>query len=115
MADVTATQATAAAEATIDRFAPDAPDAIKLVAVNRLARWYQSFPADGSTSVSHGDQTLATMKAGTVGALTGSGALELLAPFRGPRARKVTPSDETPTVSARPRRRTTRRRKVTRR
>ena len=92
MADVTAvtaTQATAAAEATVDRFAPNAPDAIKIVAVNRLATWYQSFPADGSTSVSYGDQTLAMMKAGTVGALTGSGALELLAPFRRPRARTV--------------------------
>ena len=93
MADVTATQATEAAEATIDRFAPDAPASVRLVAVNRLARWYQSFPADGLTSVSHGDQTLATMKAGTVGALTGSGALELLAPWRRPRARKVTTDD----------------------
>ena len=93
MADVTAIQATAAAEATVDRFAPGAPDAIKIVAVNRLARWLQSFPADGSTSVSHGDQTLATMKAGTVGALTGSGALELLAPWRAPRARTVATDD----------------------
>ena len=93
MPDVTALQAIAAAEATVDRFAPDATDAIKLVAVNRLARWYQSFPADGLTSVSHGDQTLATMKAGTVGALTGSGALELLAPWRRPRARKVATDD----------------------
>ena len=93
MADVTVTEANAAAEATVDRFAPDAPDAVKLVAVNRLARWYQSFPADGLTSVSHGDQTLATMKAGTVGALKGSGALELLAPWRTPRARTVTADD----------------------
>ena len=93
MADVTAIQATAAAEATVDRFAPGAPDAIKIVAVNRLAIWLRAFPADGSTSVSHGDQTLATMKAGTVGALTGSGALELLAQFRRPRARKVATDD----------------------
>ena len=94
MPDVTATQATAAAEATVDRYAPTAPDAIKLVAVSRLARWYQSFPADGTTNVGHGDQTLATMKAGTVGALKGSGALELLAPWRTPRARKVDPADD---------------------
>ena len=93
MADVTAVQATAAAEATVDRFAPNAPDAIKIVATNRLSRWLQSFPADGTTSASFGDQTLATLKAGTVGALTGSGALELLAPFRRPRARPVASDD----------------------
>ena len=93
MPDVTATQATAAAEATVGHFAPDAPDAIKLVAVNRLARWLQFFPADGTTNVGHGDQTLATMKAGAVSALRGSGALELLAPWRTPRARKVTADD----------------------
>ena len=114
MPDVTALQAIAAAEATVDRFAPDATDAIKIVAVNRLARWYQSFPADGSLSIGYGDQNISTMKAGTVGALKGSGASELLAPWRAPRARKVAPDDET-TIVARPRRRTTRRRKVTRR
>ena len=94
MADVTATQATEAAEATIDRFAPDAPASVRLVAVNRLARWYQSFPADGLTSVSHGDQTLATMKAGTVGALHGIGRARA-AGARGarPRARKVATDD----------------------
>ena len=89
MADVTATQATAAAEAMVDRFAPDAPDAIKLVATNRLATWYQRFPADGSTSASFSDQTLATIAPGTVDALKGSGAAELLAPWRRPRARAV--------------------------
>ena len=88
--DVTTAQALAAAAATVARFAPDAPDAITLVAVNRLARWLQGFPADGTTNVGHGDQTLATMKAGAVSALRGSGALELLAPWRSPRARKVT-------------------------
>ena len=93
MPDVTATQATSAAESTVDRFAPDAPDAIKLVAVNRLARWYQSFPADGSTNVSFGDQSSGTMQAGAVDALRGSGAAGLLAPWRTPRARKVTADD----------------------
>ena len=115
MPDVTATQATAAAEATVDRFAPDAPDAIKLVAVNRLARWYQSFPADGSTNVSFSDQSTATMQAGAVDALRGSGAAGILAPWRSPRARPVAPDDETAGVSARRRRRTTQRRKATRR
>ena len=105
MADVTAIQATAAAEATVDRFAPGAPDAIKIVAVNRLARWLQSFPADGVTQTGFGDQNISVMKAGAVGALTGSGAAELLAMWRAPRARKVAPADETPSVSARPRRR----------
>ena len=91
--NITTAQALAAAEATVDRFAPDAPDAIKLVAANRLATWYKSAPADGSTSVSFGDQTVATLKAGTVGALTGSGALELLAAWRKPRARPVATDD----------------------
>ena len=116
MPDVTAVQATAAAEATVDRFAPDAPDAIKIVAVNRLARWYESCPADGTTSVSFGDQTLATMKAGTVGALKGSGAAEILAPWRAPRARVVAPDDAAAPLSSssRRKRRTTRRRSARR-
>ena len=91
--DVTTTQALAAAEATVDRFASGAPDAIKTVAVNRLANWYQRFPADGSTSVSFSDQTIATAAPGTVDALRGSGAAGLLAPWRTPRARKVTADD----------------------
>ena len=94
MPDVTATQATAAAEATVDRFAPDAPDAIKLVAVARLAGWYRSFPSDGSTSVSFGDQSTATMQAGAVDALRGSGAAGLLAAWRRPRARAVKADDD---------------------
>ena len=93
MPDVTTTQALAAAEATVDRFAPDAPDAIKTVAVNRLATWYQRFPADGSTNVGFNDQSLSTMQAGAVDALRGSGAAGLLAPWRTPRARKVTADD----------------------
>ena len=91
--DVTTTQALAAAEATVDRFAPDAPDTVKLVATNRLAIWYQRFPADGTTNVGLSDQTLATMQAGAVDALRGSGAAGLLAPWRTPRARKVTADD----------------------
>ena len=51
--DVTTTQALAAAEATVDRFAPDAPDAIKLVAVESARdAGINRFPADGSTNVS---------------------------------------------------------------
>ena len=91
--DVTTTQALAAAEATVDRFARGAPSVIKTVAVNRLANWYQRFPADGSTSASFSDQTLATAAPGTVDALRGSGAAGLLAPWRTPRARKVTADD----------------------
>ena len=91
--DVTTTQALAAAKATVDRFASGAPDAIKLVATNRLATWYQRFPADGSTNIGFSDQSVATMQAGAVDALRGSGAAGLLAAWRRPRSRKVTADD----------------------
>ena len=90
--DITTAQALDAAGSLVDRFAPSAPDAIKTVAVNRLARWLQSFPADGSTNAVFGDQTLSSAKPG-MDALKGSGAGAMLAPWRLVRARAVTADD----------------------
>ena len=87
---VTLTEATAAAEATADRFAPDAPANVRLVAVSRLALWYQHFPTDGVLTTDFSGQSVSYVRPGMVSALKGSGAGELLAPWRTPRARKVT-------------------------
>ena len=88
MAAVTTAQAAAAAAAIIDRWAPDVPADVRTVAVARLSSWLERFPDSGTLQVSLGSQSVSHAPAVTA-ALRGSGAAELLAPWRRPRARAL--------------------------
>ena len=75
----------AAAGALVERYAPDAPDAIKCEAVIRTAGWLRQAPSYGARSESMGDIST-TFSPSMTGALRASGAMALLSPWKVRRA-----------------------------
>ena len=77
----TATRLPAVATALVERYAPDAPDAISNEAVIRTAGWLAEQPAAAITSETEGD--IRTSYAPTaMSALRHSGAMALLSPWK---------------------------------
>ena len=75
----------AAVTELVDRYAEDAPEAIKREAVIRCAGWLAQAPAGGQRREGTGDLDTAYSPAMT-GAMQASGAKDLLAPWRVRRA-----------------------------
>ena len=86
---VAAAEALAAATAQVDHYCVGAPDAIKLVAVARLARWIERYPSDGISNVSHSDQNVSWSKSEMASGIMLSGAAALLCQWRRPRGRVI--------------------------
>ena len=82
--DVTA-RLGATAAALVERFAPDAPTAIKCEAVIRAAGWLREAPSYGARSESEGEIST-SYTASSTGALRVSGAMALLSPWKVRRA-----------------------------
>ena len=66
----------------VERFAPDAPDAIQNEAAIRCAGWLVETPAGGIRSETTGDVRTGFDSAGSLGALRHSGAMGLLSPWK---------------------------------
>ena len=75
----------ATASALVERYAPDAPAAIKCEAVIRSAGWLREAPAYGARMESEGDIST-TYTPSATGALRASGAMALLSPWKVRRA-----------------------------
>ena len=84
---LTAAEAMAAAEALVDDFCTNPPSEVRTAAIAKLAEHFRGFPSDGTVAGQHGDQS-ASWKPSSQ-AMLDSGASELLAPWRRPRARLV--------------------------
>ena len=75
----------ATAGALVERFAPDAPVAIRCEAVIRCAGWLRDSPSYGPRSETEGE--ISTMfSPSATGALRHSGAMSLLSPWKARRA-----------------------------
>ena len=83
--DPTTQRLGATAAALVERYAPDAPDAIKCEAVIRCAGWLLEAPAAGVRRSSVGPVDTAYSPAMT-GALRSSGAMSSLSPWKVRRA-----------------------------
>ena len=75
----------AAAAALVERYAPDAPAAIKCEAVIRCAGWLREAPSYGARMESEGEIST-TFSPSMTGALRHSGAMALLSPWKVRRA-----------------------------
>ena len=64
------------------------PADVRTVALARLSTWLQQFPDDGVIQSTLGGQS-STYAPAVTSALRGSGAAEVLAPWRRPRARAL--------------------------
>ena len=84
---LTAAEALDAAEALVDDYCVLPPAGIRTAAVAQLAEHLRHYPADGTVSTQHGDQSSSWKPSSR--ALLDSGASELLAPWRRPRARLI--------------------------
>ncbi len=71
----------ATAAALVERFAPDAPQAIKDEAVTRCAGWLAEAPAGGQRAEDQGDVRTSYTPSAT-GALRASGGMGLLSPWK---------------------------------
>lgn len=87
MVALTAAEARAAAEALVDNFCTDPPAHVRTAAVVKLAAHLRSYPDDGITATSFGDQSSSWKPASQV--MLDSGASQILAAWRRPRARLV--------------------------
>ena len=84
---LTAAESMAAAEALVDDYCVLPPAEIRTAAIAKLSAHLRHYPADGTTNTQHGDQSSSWKPSSR--ALLDSGASELLAPWRRPRARLV--------------------------
>ena len=84
---LTHAEAEAAAEALIDNYCTDPPAEVRTAAIAKLAEHLRSYPSDGLTNTQFGDQG-ASWKTSSP-AMFDSGASQILAPWRRPRARLV--------------------------
>ena len=73
------------ASALVDRFAPDAPEAVSNEAAIRTAGWLAESPSSGARRESVGD-IATTFSPAATGALRSSGAMALLSPWKARRA-----------------------------
>lgn len=87
---LTEAQARAAATAQVERYAPDAPEAIQTAAVERMTD-YLLIPVGIRQAQESGNMVT---YAASPAALTASGAAALLAPWRAPRALPATNTDD---------------------
>ena len=78
----------ATAAALVERYAPDAPDAIKCEAVIRCAGWLREAPAYGARMESEGEISTSFTPSAT-GAMRASGAMAMLSPWKVRRAGAV--------------------------
>ena len=85
---VTAARLLPVAAELVDRFAPDAPEAVSNEAAIRCAGWLAEAPSSGVRSESLGDVRTSWTPAMT-GALRHSGAMALLSPWKVRRAGAV--------------------------
>ena len=84
----TATRLLAVATELVNRYAPDAPDAIANEGATRCAGWLSEAPASGVRSESIGDIST-TFSPMATGGLRASGAMALLSPWKIRRAGPV--------------------------
>ena len=84
---LTAAEALAAAGALVDDFCTDPPAEVRIAAIARLSNWLRSSPDDGTTTTTHGDQSGSWKPSSR--AMLDSGASQILAPWRRPRARLI--------------------------
>ena len=75
----------ATASALVERFAPDAPAAIRCEAAIRCAGWLREAPAAGVRMEAEGEIST-TFSPSMTGALRASGAMALLSPWKVRRA-----------------------------
>ena len=84
---LTAAEAEAAAEAMVDDYCTTPPAEVRTAAIARLSEYIRTSPPDGTTATSLGDQST-SWKPSSV-AMRDSGASQILAPWRRPRARLI--------------------------
>ena len=70
------------ATALVERYSPDAPDAVKDEGAIRVAAWLRSTPAAAVRRDAAGELAVSYDPARTASAMRGSGATSLLAPWR---------------------------------
>ena len=87
--DALATRLHPVAVALVERFAPDAPEAVQNEAAVRCAGWLNDQPAAGVRSISTGDVSTGFDGSRALGALRHSGAMGLLSPWKARRAGAV--------------------------
>ena len=83
--ETTAERLLAAASALVERYAPDAPQAVKNEALIRCAGWLSDAPADGTRGHTAGPFSIENSPSMT-SALRHSGAMALLSPWKVRRA-----------------------------
>ena len=84
---LTHAEAEAAAEAMVDDFCTDPPAEVRTAAIAKLISHLRNYPDDGVTNTQFSDQSASWKPSSR--ALLDSGASQLLAPWRRPRARLV--------------------------
>ena len=84
---LSAAEAMAAAEALVDDFCTDPPAEIRTAAIAKLAAHLRDYPDDATTSTSFSDQSASWKPSSR--AMFDSGASQVLAPWRRPRARLI--------------------------